>query len=153
MKIITVMAQKTYGISLLELIKQTGKSAGGRFQARLNEHVSKIIAALGLSGIGCTVNRWRFIPSKGSAELGAEIDMLIDRDDGAITVCEIKYCSTTYVVDKSYAKNLSNKLDVLTKHCNIKKPLFLVMITSNGFKQNLWTEDLVTTSVELKDLF
>lgn len=227
-KIIKAIAHKTYGISLSELAALTEKSAGGRFQERLNEleaagfiqrflpygrrkrdhayrltdpyclfyltwiidfveggtiprgidhwsrlskssrwnswvgyafenvchlHVDKIISRLGLSGIGCVVNRWRYAPPPGNTEVGAEIDMLLDRDDGAITLCEIKYSSQTFIIDKAYAKTLANKVDVFERQTKSAKQVFLVMITTNGFKHNLWSEDLITGSVELKNLF
>lgn len=228
MRLVKAIAQKAYGLSLAELIKKTEKSAGGRFQERLDElqaagfiqkflpygrkkrdhhyrltdpyclfyltwitdfvegsaiphgadywsrlsksgnwnawvgyafenicnlHVDKVIEALGLSGIGCKVSRWRFTPAVGSKEIGAEIDMIIDRDDGAITLCELKYSSHPFVIDKAYAKILANKVHAFERHFQSSKQIFLVIITTNKLKPNLWSEDLVSDSLELKDLY
>lgn len=228
LKIVKAIAKKRYGVSFSELVLQTGKKAGGRFQERLNEleatgfiqrflpygrkkrdhhyrvidsytlfylkwieelvdgksiprgadywarlskspswlswaghtfenvcysHIDKIISALGLGGIGCLVSHWKYKAIPGENESGAEIDLLLDRDDGAITLCEIKYTTSPFVIDKSYAKNLANKMDVFEKNTKQRKQLFLVMITTMGIKKNLWSEDLINSTVELKDLF
>ena len=43
------------------------------------------------------------------------MDLLIDREDAAVTICEIKYSSTSFLIDKSYAKNLMNKVEAFEK--------------------------------------
>ena len=85
--------------------------------------------------------------------MGVEIDMLIDRDDGAITLCELKYSSQPFTIDKAYAKILENKVITFEKHIKPSKHIFLVIVASNGFKKNFWSEDLVSNSLSLKNLF
>lgn len=76
--------------------------------------------------------------------------MLLDRDDDAITICEIKHSSAHFVIDKSYAKNLMNKLEVFEKQ---PKQVFLVFISTFGVKKNTWAEELINDTVTLEDLF
>ncbi len=124
--------------------------AGYSFETVCYKHVDKIIKALGLEGIGCFVGHWAY---RGDKEEGTEIDLLLDRDDGAISLCEIKYTSQPFVIDKSYAKVLINKGDVLEKSLKEPKQIFFAMITASGLKQNAWSDELVHHTVTLKDLF
>ncbi len=79
--------------------------------------------------------------------------MLFDRDDDVITVCEIKYNAKPFSIDKAYAQNLQNKLDVYKKQSKTTKQLFLAMITVNGLKPSLYSEEFIHGIVTLDDLF
>lgn len=117
------------------------------------KHVDKIIEALDLQGTACLVSNWRYIPSSGKNENGAQIDLLIDRADNAITLCEIKYSSQFFLIDKSEGKNIMNKLDVFQRQSQTKKQIFVALITTEGLKKNLWSDELIHHQVILKDLF
>ncbi len=58
-----------------------------------------------------------------------------------------------FSIDKSYAKNLINKMKVFEEKTKTKKQVFLTMITTMGIKKNIWSEDLVDSEVVLKNLF
>ncbi len=126
---------------------------GYAFESVCLKHLPQILKALRLDSIACEIGNWRFIPKKGSKETGVQIDLLFDRQDNAITLCEIKYSVNKYVIDKPYAKNLQCKLDVFQSKTKTSKQIFLVLITVNGVKKNLLSEELVTNQVDLKDLF
>jgi hypothetical protein len=85
--------------------------------------------------------------------VGAQIDLLFDRLDNAITVCEIKFTEKQFVIDKAYANILRNKISGFQKIYKTKKQIFLAMICSGGIKKNMYSEDLVQRSVCLEDLF
>lgn len=70
---------------------------------------------------------WRHIPKKNSNEIGAQIDLLFDRDNDAITICEIKYTDKPFIITKEYAEKLQRKLDVFRRVTRAKKQLFLVL--------------------------
>ncbi len=127
--------------------------SGYAFEGVCLKHVETIRQALGLSNIGCAISGWRYVPAKGSKEQGAQIDLLFDRDDGAVTLCEIKYSSKQFIIDKSYAKQLVSKMRVFETKTKTKKELFFAMVTTIGLKKNIWSEDLVTSEVTLADLF
>ncbi len=99
------------------------------------------------------MGNWKYIPKVGENEQGTQIDLLLDRYDKAITICEIKYSSEPFSIDKSYAKNLMNKVEVFQKQTGTQKQIFIALITTMGLKQNLWSEELINDVVELKDLF
>ncbi len=127
--------------------------AGYAFESICQKHKNEILYALGLESVGGEIGPWRFLPKKGSNEKGAQIDLLIDRNDNAFTLCEIKYSDSLFLIDKEYSKKLKNKIEVFEERFNPKKEVFLPMITTMGIKRNIWTEDLITSEVTLSDLF
>jgi hypothetical protein len=126
---------------------------GYAFENICLKHLPQILRALRLASIACEIGNWRYIPKKGTKETGVQIDLLFDRQDNAVTLCEIKYSANMYAIDKAYAKDLQRKLDVFQLKTKTPKQLFLALITTNGVKKNLWSEELVTNQVDLKDLF
>lgn len=127
--------------------------AGYAFESICYKHTDKIINKLGLSSIGCLVGNWRHIPHQGKNDMGVQIDLLLDREDDAITLCEIKYSANPFMIDKSYAKNLMNKVDIFKNYFKTSKQIFLVMVTATGIKKNSWSKELMDGEVTLADLF
>lgn len=84
---------------------------------------------------------------------GAQIDLLIDRRDNTINLCEMKYASAPYTIDKSYAENLRQKRDVFLKVTGTRKNVFLTMVTSFGLTDNAYAKELIADSLTLDDLF
>ena len=126
--------------------------AGYAFEAVCYKHISNIRKTLQIDP-GAEVGSWRYVPPKGGTDTGAQIDLLFDRPDDAVTICEIKYNEQPYAIDKPYAKILLNKSDVYTKHTQTKKQIFIAMITSGGLKPTMYSEDIVSGQVVLNDLF
>lgn len=127
--------------------------AGHAFESICFKHIEEIRQALELSNIACKVSSWRFIPEKNNAQNGAEIDLLFDRQDDAITLCEIKYSNKPFAIDKSYAKQLANKINVFETKTKTKKQIMLALITTQGMKPTIWTEGLVQQDIALEDWF
>lgn len=127
--------------------------AGYAFESVCLKHLPQIIKALELENISFKAGFWHFIPRKGSNTSGAQIDLLFDRDDHTITICEIKYSDSLFTIDRDYSKKLLKKIDVFEDQCNQKKELFLAMITTKGVKKNMWSEELIDMEVKLEDLF
>ena len=96
---------------------------------------------------------WRYNPVKQSEEPGAQIDLLFDRDDNAITLCEIKYTDTPFIIDKNYFQKLKQKIDVFKKITKTKKHLFLSVISASGVKQTIYSEEIINGLATLNDLF
>ncbi len=94
---------------------------------------------------------WRHQPKAGKG--GAQIDLLIDRRDFVINICEMKYSESAFVINKSYAGELENKLNVFRKETKTKKSLFLTLITSFGLTTNDYAIRLVQNAVTMDVLF
>lgn len=95
---------------------------------------------------------WRYAP-KNKEEDGAQIDLLLDREDGVITVFEIKCTAKPFVIDKSYAKELLRKIEVFKKQTKTDKEIFIVFISANGLKETMYSEELVDNCLDLSSLF
>lgn len=126
--------------------------AGYSFEAICYKHLNQINETLKLSPASIP-SAWRFSPTKGSQDQGAQIDLLFDRNDDSITICEIKYTEEPFGIDKAYAEKLNQKIRVFKKVTGIKKQIFLAMIASSGLKKTMYSEDMVTGVVTLDDLF
>jgi uncharacterized protein len=112
-------------------------------------HIDAIKKALGISGVYAEISAWR---SKIS-EKGAQIDLIIDRNDRIINICEMKFSTKTYTITKSYAENLQNKLMAFRVETDTKKTLFLTMITTFGLTENEYSQRLVNDVIDMKALF
>jgi hypothetical protein len=125
---------------------------GYAFESICYKHISKIREVLKISP-GALANAWRYVPRKGSTNRGAQIDLLFDRNDDAITICEIKYTDEPFVITKEYVEVLQRKLDVFKERTRTKKQLFLALISANGIKNNYYAEEMIDGIVTLNDFF
>lgn len=125
--------------------------SGYAFEAICFKHIQQIQNALKIAA-GAEVGSWRYI-AKTKQDQGTQIDLLFDHNDKAVTLCEIKYNDQPFVIDKQYAGNLQNKVDVYRKHTRIQKQIFLAMITVNGLKPSLYSEEMIGGVVTLDDFF
>lgn len=126
---------------------------GYAFESLCFKHASAIRSAIGIADVQAQLASWRYAAMPGSDDEGAQIDLLLDRADGCINLCEIKYSSGPYVITKGYAEELRRKLRVFRERSGRKQTLFLTMITPEGVKPNRYSEELVTNQVVLNDLF
>ncbi len=127
--------------------------AGYSFESVCYKHIQQIRTSLGLDKQGCEVGSWRYISPKTSTQKGVQIDLLFDREDGAVTLCEIKYNNNKFTISKKYAYEIMHKIQIYNEQFPSTQQIFFAMITFGGLKQNSWTEDLVDQEVKLKDLF
>lgn len=124
--------------------------SGLAFERLCLQHTAQIKSALGISGVLANVYSWHTGADKENA--GAQIDLLIDRADGVIDVCEMKYSKAAYSITAEYRDNLQNKVQRFADVTRTKKALHIVMIAANGLKPNQYS-DIVQSEVTLDDLF
>ena len=124
---------------------------GMAFEALCLKHIFKIKEALGISGVLSREATWRSVPGKG--EEGAQVDLLIDRADHVINLCEIKFCTQEFMIDKSYGSELQRKLSVFKQKTGTKKTVLLTMVTTYGLKENEYSRKLVDKSLPMDILF
>lgn len=125
---------------------------GYAFEMVCYKHLSEIRKALNVSPTAIA-SSWRYVPSKRSEQRGAQIDLLFDRKDDSITLCEIKYADEPFVLTKEYVNALKRKIEVFKNVTRTKKQLFLSLISANGLKENYYADDLVSGVATLEDLF
>lgn len=114
-------------------------------------HIEKIKQKLGISGVITSEYAWRRNATKEN-DKGVQIDVLIDRNDGIIDVCEIKYAKEKYAITKDYSEDLIRKMDAVALKAKGRKAIHLVMITTEGLNNNEYSY-IVQNEVKLDDLF
>jgi AAA+ ATPase superfamily predicted ATPase len=130
---------------------QSWKSWSGiAFERVCLKHIPQLKKALGIAGVHTEESAWRHLPKKGK---GAQIDLLLDRKDFVINICEMKYSESEFVIDKGYASDLENKRDVFKRETGTKKSLFLILVTTFGVKGNEYFTKLVQNSITMDSLF
>ncbi|MFZ0565813.1 MAG: ATP-binding protein [Chlamydiales bacterium] len=124
--------------------------SGYAFETICLKHIDQIRKSLNID-THSSVATWRHMGQKD--EKGAQIDLLFDRADNAITICEIKYTDNKFNIDKECFYKLKNKIEVYKNITKTKKQIFLVFITSFGLKHNIYSEEYVSNVLTLDDLF
>lgn len=125
--------------------------AGLAFERLCFWHTDQIKQALGISGMACNFYSWTYIP-KDKNEEGAQIDMLIDRSDKVINLCEMKYADSEFVVtDKEY-KHLCQRRSVFQAVSKTRKAVHYTLVTTYGLKRTA-NDDIFNQTVTLDDLF
>jgi hypothetical protein len=125
--------------------------AGYAFENICLKHVLKIKESLGLSGVSTIETQWSFHGNK--KDEGAQIDLVIDRADNCINLCEIKFCSDVYVLTKKDQEDLERKLRVFQRETGTRKTLFTTMITPYGVEENIHYLGTVQKQLTMNDLF
>ena len=111
-------------------------------------HLEQIRKKLGISGVLTAVYSW-----KGKFENdGAQIDLVIDRNDNVINLCEMKFSSKPYTLQKSDSESLRNKRAVFTDSNHTNKAVVTTMITTFGLTWNMYSAEILS-QVILDDLF
>jgi predicted AAA+ superfamily ATPase len=125
--------------------------SGTAFESVCLKHIHEIKTALGISGIQSEPSTWRYVPGKGKP--GAQIDLLIDRADFCIDICEMKFSTTEFSIDKKYAEELKNKADVFKQETKTQKTIMTVMVTTFGTQNNSNKIGLIQNEVVMSQLF
>jgi len=133
-------------------IKMIGTGAynswsGYAFETVCLHHIDQIVEGLGISG---TINKpcsWAYRPTKAIKEssdvddtlkVGGQIDLLIDRNDKTITVCEMKYSDGVFEIDNAYDKHVQERLRRFKEVEKTSKTLQIAYITPNGLYNNMY---------------
>lgn len=94
-------------------------------------HREKIKQALGIANVQTDISPWR-----SQSTENAQIDMLIDRADRVINVCEMKFSTNDYTIDKKYDAELRRKLEVFANETHCRKALHTTLVTTYGLTPN-----------------
>ena len=123
--------------------------SGYAFEQICLYHLDAIKKALGISGILTNSTAWL-----GSYEnQKAQIDLVIDRRDHVITLCEMKFSINPFIIEKKYADDLRTKIAIFKQSTRTTKAIFLTFITTFGLVQNEHAMSLVQNSFTMDILF
>lgn len=126
--------------------------AGLTFEQICKDHIGQIKQKLGISGVLSQESAWFTEGDEDKGITGAQIDLLIDRRDRVVSICEMKYSVNEFLIDKKYDMNLRNKVESFRKATNCKKSIQLVMVTSYGLKEGKYNS-FVNAQITLDDLY
>jgi AAA+ ATPase superfamily predicted ATPase len=121
--------------------------AGYAFEILALLHIKEIKKTLGISGVQTSVFAWR-----SNEQTATQIDLVIDRQDGIIDLCEIKYTNTEFAITKQYEENLRNKIASFCAETKTRKAVHLLMLTVFGLQKNKYFS-IAQKEVVLDDLF
>lgn len=108
--------------------------AGYSYELIALTHVADIKAKLGISGVVTSTYSWRS-KDDGSGD-GAQIDLVIDRQDNTINICEVKFTEAPFEIDAQYELTLRNKISKFIEQTHTHKSIQLTMISTYGCVRN-----------------
>ena len=113
-------------------------------------HIPQIKAALGIQGVNTSVYSWRTEATEEHD--GAQVDLLIDRKDGVINLCEMKYADDNYAFDAEEERKLRNRRTAFKLDTKTRKSIHTTLITTYGLRNNSHS-GMVQSVVSMDDLF
>jgi len=122
--------------------------SGYAFEQVCLAHLPQIKQKLGISGVLTNTCSW----TSNDKENGAQIDLVIERNDKVINLCEMKYANKEFTIDKKTDENLRHKRATFQEETKNNKTLHLTMITFYGVKRNQYWGN-IQSEVTVNDLF
>ncbi len=123
--------------------------SGYAFEQVCLAHIREIKQALGISGVQTATSSW----IKTGMGSRTQIDLVIDRRDHVINICEMKFSINDFTIDKKYADELRNKVGVFKEETKTRKAVFLTMITTFGLNKNSYSMSLIQKDLTMDVLF
>ncbi|MDR0875054.1 MAG: AAA family ATPase [Clostridiales Family XIII bacterium] len=121
---------------------------GYAFERVCMMHAAQIKSTLGISGVSTNIFSWRSKSTKPSAQ----IDMILDRKDSVINLCEIKYSVAKYAISKSDDEDFLRRRTAFLKETGTKSALHQTLITTYGLEHNAYCNN-IQSEITLDDLF
>ena len=113
-------------------------------------HLEQIKRSLGISGVSVSSSLWSKLADEEGP--GAQIDLILDRADGIVDMCEAKFYSGEFSVTEKYAAVIQNRITALASAVSPKKAIHSVLLTTKGLKYGEYSGSFDATVV-LDDLF
>jgi AAA+ ATPase superfamily predicted ATPase len=143
-----------------------GSWSGYAFEQVCLAHLSQIKARLGIAGVIAPAYSWR---SRGEEDVrpttaqspasdigepqgGAQVDLVLDRDDNVINLCEMKYVADEFVISKGYDRQLREKRAAFIRQTKTRKAVHITMVTTYGLEHNTYWGN-IQSEVTAEDLF
>ncbi len=123
---------------------------GFSFETICMIHLEQIKQKLGISGISTTTSNWRKLGN--STDKGAQIDLVIDRADRIINLCEMKFSGGPYTITKDYEEKLRNRMAIFKADTKTSKSLVTTMVTTYGVLRGIHS-GIAQSEVVMDDLF
>lgn len=121
---------------------------GLAYERICKSHMPQIKQALGIASVATQHYSWRGTGSNGKAQ----IDIIIDRADSTINLCEVKYCEGEYSLGKEEFLKIKNRISTFRESTGTHKTIVPTMITTFGLRPGAYSDQIVVR-LEMDDLF
>lgn len=111
-------------------------------------HVAQIKQALRIDAISTLTYSWRSKTTKPAAQ----IDIVIERADRIINICEVKYCQGEYRLNKAEYDKICKRKNTFVQETGIRHTPWLTLITTEGVAKGNYS-DMIQSQITLDDLF
>lgn len=122
---------------------------GLAFEEICMQHIIQIKSALQIAGVS-SIDSSYIVRGNDEVE-GIQIDLIIDRADDVINVCEMKFCKSYFEVTQSYAEKLACRTALLESR-NPGKTFLMTLISATTLKQNEYSE-IFSSNISIDELF
>ena len=128
--------------STLHMSQEVRIWRGLAFERVCLEHVDSIRRTLGIAGVRSRVYAFGFEADLADGHPGGQIDLVIDRDDDVINLCEMKCLGGEYVIDEAERRKLENRREAFLRKTRTSKAVHLTIVSANGTKRNVYAQNL-----------
>ena len=126
--------------------------SGYAFEGICLKHTASLKRTLGIEAVDTLESTWQYRTGRED-ERGAQVDLLIDRKDACINLCEMKFAEAEFVIDKRCAEQLRNMRETFRRVTGTRKALILTLVTTYGLRDNQYGRELVDKSLDMNALF
>jgi len=123
---------------------------GFAFERLCLQHVREIKSVLGIAGVISHECSWQV--ARSSEHEGAQVDLIIDRNDGVINLCEMKFSEAEYEIKEKEERHACERRELFRSVTGTRKAVHLTYVTTYGLKRNAHA-GIVQSEVKLDDLF
>lgn len=124
---------------------------GHAFERLVLRHVRQVKMALGVVGVSAEVGCWRHLADERCPR-AVQIDLVLDRDDRVINLCELKYADEPYVMTDTEMAKVNRGRAAYRAVTGTNKSIHLTAITSRGLERNMYAKEF-QREVVLDELF
>jgi hypothetical protein len=124
--------------------------SGYAFENLCHKHIDKLKSVLGIAAVYTETSRLNAKATE--SEDGFQIDLIIDRNDNTINLCEIKYYAIPFKIDKKYYEELLMKKENFKSFTKTKKQVFLTLISNFGLLENEYSREIIDSTISLEDI-
>ena len=134
--------------------RSVGAWQGFSFELVCFMHLRQMKRSLGIGGISTEASAWRYVPPKAakSQEKGTQVDLLIDRADRVINLCEMKFSEHPYRITEDYEKLLRDRMETFRTQTKTTKSLVHTFVTTFGVADGMY-RSIVNSEVTMDGLF
>lgn len=119
--------------------------SGFAFETLCLKHIQQLLKGLGISGIDAQSSSWR--------NDNAQIDLLIDRSDRTVNICEMKFSENEFTINKSYAATIQKKKQEFINTMSKRKNVFVTFVTTFGVTPNQYSQQVMNDEITIDALF